>query len=100
MKKTILQMLILTFLTITLLATSCNEPIKKDLPKEKHNSKLIKNIVNGIVSRFMQDKAGNLWLGTTDNGLYKYDGKLFKQFTTKDGLDCNKISCILEDKEG
>lgn len=100
MKKTILQMLILTFFTITLLATSCNEPIKKDLPKEKHNSKLIKNIVNGIVSRFMQDKAGNLWLGTTDNGLYKYDGKLFKQFTTKDGLDCNKISCILEDKEG
>jgi ligand-binding sensor domain-containing protein len=43
---------------------------------------------------------GNIWFGTTENGLYKYDGKSFNQFTVNDGLDCNKIYCILEDKDG
>ena len=88
-----------TFLTIILLGTACNGQVKKDLPKGKGDSALIKNIGNGIVQRFLQDKAGNLWFGTTDNGLYKYDGKSFHQFTVNDGLDCNKIYCILEDKD-
>lgn len=92
-------MQVFTFLTIVLLGTACNGQVKKDLPKEKEDSKIIKNTGNGIVQRFLQDKAGNLWFGTTDNGLYKYDGKSFHQFTVNDGLDCNKIYCILEGKD-
>ena len=93
-------MQILTFITILLFGIACNRPVKKDLTNEKEYPKLLKNAGYGVVSRFMQDKAGNLWFGTTDNGLYKYDGKSFHRFTTNDGLDCNKISCILEDKDG
>jgi ligand-binding sensor domain-containing protein len=100
MKIYFLQMQLFTFLTILLLGTACNTPIKKDLPKEKELSTVYKNFGNCSVSRFMQDKSGNLWFGTTDNGLYMYDGKSFNQFTIKDGLDCNKIYCILEDKDG
>jgi ligand-binding sensor domain-containing protein len=70
-------MQVFTLLTILLLGTACNGRVKKDLPKEKDDSKLIKKIENGIVQRFLQDKSGNLWFGTTDNGLYKYDGKSF-----------------------
>ena len=92
-------MLFLTFLTITLLGTTCNEPVNNDVPK-KNDFKRIKNIENGVVQRFLKDKSGNLWFGTTDNGLYKYDGKSFKQFTISDGLDCNKIYCILQGKDG
>jgi ligand-binding sensor domain-containing protein len=100
MKKIILQMPLFTFLTILILETGCNSTVKKDLPKEKELPTVFKNLGNCNVSRFIQDKSGNLWFGTTDNGLYKYNGKSFNRFTTNDGLDCNKIYCILEDKDG
>lgn len=48
----------------------------------------------------LQDKHGNLWFGTTGEGVYKYDGKKFTQFTTKDGLSNNKVWSILEDNAG
>ncbi len=48
----------------------------------------------------LQDKAGNLWFGTTGEGVYRYDGKLFKQFTVKDGLSSNAVWSILEDTKG
>ena len=48
----------------------------------------------------LQDKAGNIWFGTTAEGVYRYDGKLFTQFTTNDGLNSNALYSILEDKQG
>lgn len=48
----------------------------------------------------MQDKDGNFWFGTTGEGVYRYDGKEFTQFTEKDGLSNNKVWSILEDKSG
>jgi ligand-binding sensor domain-containing protein len=48
----------------------------------------------------LQDKAGNLWFGTAAEGVYRFDGKLFTQFTVKDGLNCNSVRSILEDKKG
>lgn len=48
----------------------------------------------------LQDKNGNLWFGTTGEGVYRYDGKSFTQFTVKDGLSSNCIYSILEDKFG
>ncbi|MCD6018629.1 MAG: hypothetical protein K0S53_1750 [Bacteroidetes bacterium] len=47
----------------------------------------------------LQDKAGNLWFGTTGEGVYRYDGKTFTNFTEKDGLSNNNVWCIYEDKE-
>ena len=47
----------------------------------------------------LQDKHGNIWFGTGD-GVYKYDGKLFTQFTMDDGLSRNCVWSILEDKAG
>ena len=100
MKKNFLQRQVFTFLTILLLGTACDGQVKKDLPKEKEHPKLIKNIGNGNVQCGLQDKAGNLWFGTSDNGLYKYDGKSFSQFLVTNGLNSNTISCILEDTDG
>jgi ligand-binding sensor domain-containing protein len=47
-----------------------------------------------------QDKAGNLWFGTLNEGVYRYDGKSFTQFTKKDGLNDNCVNEIIEDREG
>lgn len=48
----------------------------------------------------LQDKVGNLWFGTTGEGVYKYDRKSFRQFTATDGLNSNTVWCIVEDREG
>ncbi|NVO21586.1 MAG: hypothetical protein HXX13_17930 [Bacteroidetes bacterium] len=48
----------------------------------------------------LQDNEGNLWFGTTGEGVYRFDGKLFTQFTKKDGLSSNSVYSILEEKSG
>jgi streptogramin lyase len=103
MKNYLFQTQVFTFLTILLFGSACNGQVKKDLPKEKEHPKLIKTIGSpryGNVQCILQDKAGNLWFGTTENGLYKYDGKSFSRFLETDGLNSNTIYSILEDKDG
>lgn len=48
-----------------------------------------------------EDKNGNLWFGT-DQGVYRYDGKTFRNYNQKDGLNHIDISRkgILVDKSG
>jgi len=96
MKKTPFRML--SLFVLILIGISCNEPIKKDDSNEKDHPKLLKKHSYGNLSSAIQDKAGNLWFGTSDNGLYKYDGKIFQQFTEKEGLQTSKIYCLLEDQ--
>ena len=107
MKKYFSQTQVFTFLTIIIFGTACNGPVKKDLPKEKVSEsnilsithpKLIKTIGDpryGNVQCGLQDKEGNLWFGTTENGLYKYDGKSFSRFLVADGLNSNNIYSLL-----
>jgi ligand-binding sensor domain-containing protein len=42
-----------------------------------------------------EDRAGNIWFGAS-----RYDGKSFRNFTTKDGFPSNSIRLLLEDKTG
>ncbi len=107
-------MQVFTLLTILIWGTACNGQVKKDLPKETvgesnipsvGHPKLIKNLGSlkdkgNNVHCSLQDKAGNLWFGTTGDGVYKYDGKSFTQFTTSNGMNSNTVWCILEDKSG
>ncbi|MBX2962532.1 MAG: regulator [Cyclobacteriaceae bacterium] len=57
--------------------------------------------VNNTVYAINEDKNGNLWFGT-DQGVYKYDGKAFRNYNQKDGLSHIDISRkgILVDKSG
>jgi streptogramin lyase len=110
MKK--LVFLLTAFSTILIFVSACNGQSKTDLPNSRSGDhktipvgkpKLIKtqgsnqynNIYCGLV-----DKEDNLWFGTSGEGVYRYDGKLFTQFTTKDGLNSNSVYCILQDKSG
>lgn len=47
----------------------------------------------GNVRSIIEDKGGNVWLGGS-NGLWRYDGRTLKNFTT------NFVSDVMEDKEG
>src|SRR6187402_945341 len=48
----------------------------------------------------LEDRKGNLWFASKDSGVYYYDGKSFRHFTTKDGLASNMALHIYEDKAG
>ena len=42
----------------------------------------------------LEDKYGNIWLGTYGGGLSKYDGKTFTHYTEKEGLSNNVILVV------
>lgn len=47
-----------------------------------------------------QDTAGNIWIGTIDCGLWKYDGTSLRNYTIRDGLTGNSIWTIFKDRSG
>jgi ligand-binding sensor domain-containing protein/serine phosphatase RsbU (regulator of sigma subunit) len=47
-----------------------------------------------------EDKKGNIWFGTSSQGVSVYDGKTFKNYHLKDGLHGLRIQAILTDKKG
>jgi ligand-binding sensor domain-containing protein len=89
---------------LAFLAFSGYGQVKTNLSKTTKNSllKMIRTqgVVSGNVGCELQDKAGNLWFSTSGEGVYRYDGKSFTNFTTKDGLSSNDVSAITQDKSG
>jgi len=52
------------------------------------------------VLTIFKDSKSNIWIGTRDAGLVKYDGKQFVNYTEKQGLMDKAIWSITEDKNG
>ena len=48
----------------------------------------------------IEDKNGNLWFCTDGEGVWRYDGESFKNFTTEDGLINNSVFSVVEDRKG
>jgi ligand-binding sensor domain-containing protein len=46
-----------------------------------------------------QDRAGYMWVGT-ENGLYRYDGRVFRQFGAADGLRGHIIQSLYAGPDG
>ncbi|MCB0533075.1 MAG: diguanylate cyclase [Lewinellaceae bacterium] len=54
---------------------------------------------SGIRS-ILEDSRGNIWFGSHQEGLCRFDGKNLTYFTEKDGLCNNQIRSIFEDSNG
>jgi ligand-binding sensor domain-containing protein len=68
--------------------------LKKNLPAKGFTRK------SGNVYCSLKDRNGNLWFGTTEDGLYRFDGTHFLNFLIPDGLPSNTINTIIEDAKG
>lgn len=77
---------------------SASEP--KTIPAGQPKMIRTQGVASGNVGCELLDKAGNLWFSTGGEGVYRYDGTFFTNFTTKDGLSDNTVSAIIEDKAG
>jgi len=48
----------------------------------------------------LQDRDGNLWVATLNNGLYRIHGNVVDHFGLTDGLSSNSVKSLYEDQEG
>lgn len=56
--------------------------------------------VSQYIRRMFQDKAGNIWFGTRDAGLSRYDGSAFAHFPLQAGAGGGYVWTMLEDRAG
>lgn len=64
----------------------------------RYDSPAIK--VTPAIRAIISDNQNNIWVGTLDNGLFKYSNGIIKNYTTDDGLFSNSINCLYCDKKG
>lgn len=98
-------------LSLLFVVTSCNGQVKTDLPKDNvsqqtpikdNQSKIVRTqgVTSGNLSCELRDRDGNLWFSTGGEGVYRFDGKSFTNFTTDDGLCDDNATTIIQDKSG
>ncbi len=119
------DLLIYTLLFISLVIISCkgqnrSAPIKETIkksPSVESKKNLPKEILDydpyfvesepiesafgpkSIVRNMIQDKKGNIWIASWE-GIIRYDGTTFTNFTNKDSLRRYHVFCALEDRKG
>jgi signal transduction histidine kinase/ligand-binding sensor domain-containing protein len=52
------------------------------------------------VNTLLYDRAGSLWVGTINQGIYRIHGETVDQFRSVDGLSGDSVTKFLEDREG
>ena len=70
----------------------------------QYDGRLFSNITGKVSSaRFssvLEDRKGKFWFASLGSGVFYYDGKSFRNFTTREGLASNQVICIYEDRAG
>jgi len=82
--------------------TLAGEAVKMSIVDSVKIPKLLKtqnSTESDNVNSIIEDKKGNLWFGTTGEGVYKFDGKKTIQYTSNNGFRSNKTYCLFEDRK-
>ncbi len=103
-----------TLLNIKSIAVSpkvelCKQPIPTKAMPPRFKDAAISDIQyldvdQGLMSSMLKsvivDKKGNIWIGSNNAGVSKYDGESFINYTQKNGLSNNTVLTIFEDSKG
>lgn len=86
----------------------CIQPqaVKAGPPEYKHNASYNIQILSkeqglsgSYITSSIEDRSGNIWLGSRSGGVSKYTGSTFTNYGSNEGLS-NSINSIIEDKNG
>ncbi len=58
-----------------------------------------KEILTGTARTVDKDNEGNLWFGSVEDGVIRFDGIAWQKFVTDDGLTDNTVTALAEDNE-
>ncbi len=100
-----MQMIIkcVAIILITLINPSCAKQNQKESiirNKDVYENRQNINYSSGdIVTKGFLDSNGEMWFTTTQEGVFKYDGKTFINYSIEDGLCGNEVWAIIEDEE-
>ena len=90
----------LFLLILSILCISCNSHEGGKQEQTKALGPVLINQIGEYVVDVFEDSKGNLWFGTLNEGLAKYDGHQLKYFTMIDGLPSQRVTGILEAADG
>ena len=69
--------------------------------KFKGRTHPVDNVYNNVIQSILEDNTGNIWFTSqTHGGITRYDGKVFNDFTMKDGLPDDMIFSSFKDRDG
>ncbi len=103
------QLKYLLIILTVLFNSSCNSQVQSksqsDNESERESTEhLIDEKVEydagDVTTNGFLDKSGNMWFTTTKEGVIRYDGNTFTNFTKKDGLCSNSVNSVIEDNKG
>ena len=103
MKQSYLFSRIYLLVFVISFTTSCGGKSHSNNENDNVINKSQKNVDSQIgeyVVETFQDSKGNLWFGTLEKGVAKFDGNNLNYLTTKDGLPSNRITKVIEDDLG
>ncbi len=69
-------------------------------PKYRQDGQFIEADLPHTLRAIINDKEGNLWIGTIGGGLVRLREKKLKTYTRDEGLAADDVSAITEDKNG
>lgn len=73
--------------------------LSKGVAKYDGNKLIYETSMGNRIVGIAEDSNANLWFGT-NSGIYKYDGKIFTNYSVNDGLNDDMVSSILIDRKG
>ena len=77
------------------------DPSVKDQNSQNFSSyNKLQGLKHDAIRCMIQDKKGNIWIGTNGGGVSKYDGKSFTNYTVKEGLSNISVWSLIEDSKG
>ena len=94
---------IFSLLILLLFFISCSgQPSSNATFKKEKYPKIVQTqgAKSEVIVGQLLDNKGNLWFSIDGEGIYRYDGKSFTNFTTKDCLCNNFVVDIIQDKSG
>ncbi len=101
--------LLTVYLSVTTAAASGQAQSSSSMPPQNGNGvdsnvavakgEIVSELGKSVTYVF-QAKNGDYWFGSDDRGVYRYDGREFVNFSTKDGLCSDRIRGGQEDTTG